>query len=313
MIGLLRSEVLRARSRRVVSMLLIAVTIAVIAGITIAIFTVQQPTATELEQGQQRYERALERCLTEGEGVDGTPEDQGFDSIEEACAEFIQPQFYGPTVPRFADITEILLGTGFIVLLFGATLGATLGGADWSAGSMATLLTWQPSRTKVLVARAVSVVAIVLVITVFAQAVLVAGLAVLVAFRGTFDHTPDGFAADLVMTIARLSAVACVFGLMGLSLATIGRSTVAGLGVFLGYLIVVEGFLSNLLFWVQKITFGRAAAVVLTDEPLELFDPSTIPPTVFELVPSRGWLTLGGWVIVLLVLAGIAFRARDVS
>ena len=310
MIGLLRSELLRARSRRVVSMLVVAVLVAVTLGIVIAIATTKEPTPAEIDQGRQRYERELERCLN---GRYGPPADAGYQTLEEMCAEFVQPQYYGPSTPRFADLEEILMGTAFIVILIGAVIGATLGGADWSAGSMATLLVWEPRRLRVLAARAVAVAITALVVTVLAQAIFVAGLTMFIVVRGTFDQTPSGFVGDLAMTGLRISAVAAIFGLLGLSLATIGRSTVAGLGVLLGYLIIVEGFLSNLLFWVQKMTFGRSAAAVVTDEALELFDGSTIPPTIFELTPGRAWMTLGIWAVALLAIAGASFRLRDVT
>ena len=310
MIGLLRSEILRARSRRVVTMLLVATFIAVALGILIAILTTNAPTQEETDRGQRRYERELARCLA---GNYGRPDEAGFDSLEAMCAEFVQPQYYGPSTPRFAEIEEILVGTGFIVLLLGAVVGATLGGADWSAGSMATLLVWEPRRVRVLLARIVAVALTALVLTIVAQAVFVAGLTVYIAIHGTFDGTPAGYLGDLTATVLRISAVAGLFALMGLSLATIGRSTVAGLGVFLGYLIIVEGFLSNLLFWVQKITFGRSAAVVVTDETLELVDGSVIPPVIYELTPGRAWATLGVWVVVLLVVAAATFRVRDVT
>jgi ABC-2 type transport system permease protein len=309
-IGLLRSELLRARSRRVVTMLVIAVLVAVTLGITIAIVTTNPPTQEEIDRGQRQYERELARCLV---GNYGRPQEAGYETLEEMCAEYVQPQYYGPTTPRFSEVEEILMGTAFIVILIGAVIGATLGGADWSAGSMATLLAWEPRRLRVFAARAVAVAITALVVTIIAQVVFVAGLALFLVVRGTFDGTPDGFLRDLGTTALRISAVGAMFGLIGLSLATVGRSTVAGLGVLLGYLIIVEGFLSNLLFLVQKITFGRSAAVVVTDETLELVDGSAIPPVLYELTPGRAWVTLGVWAVALLVVAAATFRVRDVT
>ena len=310
MIGLLRSELLRARSRRVVTMLVIAVLVAVTLGITIAIFTTKPPTQADIDRGQRNYERDLAECL---DGGFGRPQQAGYETLEEMCAEYVQPQSYGPTTPRFSEVEEILMGTAFIVILIGAVIGATLGGADWSAGSMATLLAWEPRRLRVFAARAVAVAITALVITMIAQLIFVAGLTLFLVVRGTFEGTPDGFLGDLGTTALRISAVGAMFGLIGLSLATVGRSTVAGLGVLLGYLIIVEGFLSNLLFWVQKITFGRSAAVVVTDETLELFDGSVIPPAIYELTPGRAWATLGIWAVALLVIAAATFRVRDVT
>lgn len=311
MIALFRSELLRARSRRVVAMLAIATSIAVVVGITIAIVTAQEPSPASIERGQRQYEQELQGCLS---GNFGTPEDNGYvGTLEEMCADFVRPEFFGPQVAHFADITDILEGSAFIVILLGAVLGATLGGADWSTGSITTLLTWEPRRVRILLLRALAVTIVVVVMTVFAQLVLTAGYAAFTAVRGTFEDAPAGFAGDLAGMVARIAGVATLFGAMGLALATIGRSTVAGLGVLLGYLIIAEGFLSSLMFWLQKVTFGRSAAAAVSDEPLDLIDTSTIPPEIYVLTPGRAWINLLGWAVGLLVVAIVVFRARDVT
>jgi ABC-2 type transport system permease protein len=292
-------------------MLVVATFIAVTAGITIAIFSANEPTAAEFERGERRYERQLTACLA---GEFGTPEQNGFGgTVAEMCAEMVRPEFFRPNVVSWTDANEIVLGAAFMVLLLGAVLGATLGGADWSTGTMSTLLTWESRRLHIMLARALVVAAVVVVMSVYAQALLLAGFAALVAVRGSFGGTPAGFARDLAATVVRIGGVAAVFGLMGLSLATIGRSTVAGLGVLLGYLIVVEGFLSNLVFWVQKVTFGRSASVAVTDEAAELVDVSAIPPVSWILTPGRGWLNLVVWAGALVAVAAAVFRARDVT
>jgi ABC-type transport system involved in multi-copper enzyme maturation permease subunit len=288
-------------------MLMVATLIAVAAGITIAIFTAREPTRIEIDRGKARYERELERCLS---GRYGQPEENGYvGTLDEMCADSVRPESFGPQVARFADITEILEGSAFIVLLLGSILGATLAGADHSTGAIAMLLTWEPRRVRVLIARTLAVAIVVVVVTALAQLVMIAGFTAFVSARGTFDQTPPGLASDLVRTVARIASAATLFAIMGVALATIGRSTVAGLGVFLGYLIVAEGFLSNLMFWLQKVTFGRSAIVVVTDRPLELFDT----PDIFLLTPGRAWVNLAGWAIGLLALAAAAFRSRDVT
>ncbi len=291
----------------VVSMLLVGSVLGITIAITIAVFTTKEPSPDALAEGQRRYERQLAKCL---EGDSYELEGSGFGTVEELCAEYIRPNHYAV---RFVDLTELLQGTAQLVILLGAVLGATLGGADWSTSAMATLLAWEPRRIRVLAARAIAVIAVTVVLTVVAQAFLALAFAGLVSVRGTFDGTPAGLGGDLASEIVRISALATVFALIGLALATIGRSTAAGLGLLLGYLIVIELFAASLLFWVQKIALGRSAVTVVLDEPMQLFDDNAVPPVQFLLMPGRGWLNLGAWTLVLLGVAAAAFRGRDVT
>ena len=52
-----------------------------------------------------------------------------------------------------------------MVVLLGVLLGATLAGADWTAGTMGTLLTWEPRRVRVHLVRVLVTVVVVLVFT----------------------------------------------------------------------------------------------------------------------------------------------------
>ena len=51
---------------------------------------------------------------------------------------------------QFRDAALLLEHTSTFVVLLGVALAASLGGADWSAGTMTTLLTWEPRRIRVL-------------------------------------------------------------------------------------------------------------------------------------------------------------------
>ena len=314
MIGLLSSELLRARSRRVVPMMIVGAVFGVLVGVVIGTVVADPgPAPEQVEQAQRRYDRTMQRCLDGGftSDLEGTE----FTTFEAFCAEYVEPQVSGL---KFADLGDLLDGTATMVILLGALLGSTLGGADWSAGTMTTLLTWEPRRLRVFVARAIVVTAVVLVITVVAQVWLSLAIAGAVAVKGTFAFTPDGFVGDIAVAIARVSGVAAAFGLIGLSFATVGRSTVAAVGALLGYLVLVEGFIAAWVFGVAKVSLGRAATVAATHRSLQIDNPRPprgAPPEQvrFLLEPGRAWVTLAVWVAVLCVIAVLTFRARDVT
>ena len=67
---------------------------------------------------------------------------------------------------RLTDLNGLIQGMSTLVGLLGVVLGASLVGADWSAGSMATLLTWEPRRLAVFAVRAALVTLTVFVVAV---------------------------------------------------------------------------------------------------------------------------------------------------
>jgi ABC-2 type transport system permease protein len=284
--------------------------IATTAAIVIGFFTAQEPTPEQIARGETRYARELEVCLDGGFTDEVPPE---YSSVEEMCATYVRPEDYQPSRLLLADLPNVLTNVSSILILVGAVLGTTLGGADWSANTMTTLLAWEPRRLRVLGARTVAVAVVVLVVVTLGMALIALEFAALVALRGSFDPLPAGFTADVVTEILRIAGVAALFALIGMSLATIGRSTVAGLGILLGYLVVIEGALAGFVFWVQKITLVRSSLAIVTDTPMQLYDESSDGEITYLLTPGRAWITLGAWVLVLLVVAGGTFRARDVT
>jgi ABC-type transport system involved in multi-copper enzyme maturation permease subunit len=150
---------------------------------------------------------------------------------------------------------------------------------------------------------------------VLAQLILAGAFAGAAALIGTYEGTPDGYLADLALVLLRISAISCMFALMGLGMSNIARSTVSGVGIFLGYLILVEMALAGFSFTIQKVALGRATVAAVSNEALELFNSRAKPPEdpVFILQPGRGWWTMAAWAIVFVAAGVISFRTRDVT
>lgn len=315
MISLLRSELLRARSRRLVAMIVVGSAFGVLAGITIGIITADRVTDAERARGQRNFERAVDECLAGNYINESELDGLGYESLEQFCDEQVRRESFGPDEIRFDDTDDLLLSMATIVLLLGLLLGASLGGADWSANSMMALLTWEPRRVRIFTARAVAVIVTTFVVTVLAQLFLTGAFTAAAALIGTFEGTPDGYLADLLTVLLRISAISCVFALMGLGMSNIARSTVSGVGIFLGYLILVEMALSGFSFTIQKVALGRATVVAVTNDALELYNSRAKPTEdpVFVLQPGRAWWLIAAWTVVFVVAGVISFRSRDVT
>jgi ABC-2 type transport system permease protein len=257
-IGLLRSEALRARSRRVVSGLVIVGGLGIALGVTI-----------------------------------GTVHSRASDPME------------------LANLNRLLQGLGVVLVLLGVILGSSLGGAEWSTGSVGTLLTWEPRRARVLLARAMVVAVVAFLAVTVTEAWLVLLYRVGVALRGSTVGSVGWF-GDVVATAMRTAGVAALFSLIAYAIAMIGRSSVFAVAILFGYLVAVEGFLASMWFTLRRWALVRAAIAAVTGHPIADLKPGT-DMTIVLTTPARGWVVLSAYTVALLLLALGSFRARDVS
>ncbi len=310
---LLRSELLRARSRRLVPMLIIAGLLGIVVGMGIAAITADPPTDSEVAEAQAAFDKQYARCLSRGTIPNGGPSaDDG--PIEDYCQDRSAP-YMGGVLLR--DLEVILQGVATFVILLGTLLGASLGGADWTSNTMTTLLTWEPRRGRVFFARALVVAVFVGVITVFLQVAFSAVYALVAATRGWTMFLPAHFLADVGATIGRVSAMGVSLGLVAYVIAMIGRSTVSSLGALFGYLILFEGVIAGFRQSIQGSLLVRGASVIVSQQPI--YDTSGdfgyygsgSPPILMDV--QRAWLVVAVYLIVLGGLSLFQFQRRDVS
>jgi ABC-2 type transport system permease protein len=323
MTRLLRSELLRARSRRLVWTIVLGSVLGVGTGVTIAAIRSSPPSPAELAAAERSSEQDMRLCMTGGFGPTEDAPPAGYASLEEFCQEAVGPSssLQGDLI-RLDGLPDILEGASLVTVLLGVLVGASLGGAEWSAGTMATLLTWESRRARVLAARAVVAAAVAFAIALFLQAVFGIAWAAGTAARGV-TTTDSGFLRETLGGTLRISAVATLLGVVAFALANIGRSTAAAIGILLGYLVVVEGFLAGLWSGVLPWLVIRAATAVVADVPI--VDPraqATYGPDgrlievggsgILLSVPGA-WLLVSGYAVLLLAAAAVLFRSRDVG
>jgi len=312
-IDLCRSEFLRARSRRILPMMLVGGVLLIVVAMVIAGANSHKPTAAEIASAQAFSDKQFNQCMRGQYGGQLPP---GYNSLQEYCADVTAPQT--DTGLQFRDAALLLEHTSTFVVLLGVALAASLGGADWSAGTMTTLLTWEPRRIRVLLVRALVVALVVAFVTLLLQAILFGSFSLAVALRGTSLGAPSGLLGTAALTGLRVSTVAVGFGLVALAIATIGRSTVAALGVLFGYLVLFEGVIAGLRPSIQDRLLVRAGGVIVSQQPIydesrsfSSIGPSNLPPVLLGL--TEAWVVAAVYVVVLMVLALLVFRARDVN
>jgi len=91
--------------------------------------------------------------------------------------------------PRFPLIflPDILKGTSIPLIIASWLLGASFIGADWHAGTVATLLTWEPRRVRVILTKAVACIVVMFALAVGLQPLLSVALAVVAELRGSTE------------------------------------------------------------------------------------------------------------------------------
>jgi ABC-2 type transport system permease protein len=182
--------------------------------------------------------------------------------------------------------------------------GASAVGAEYRAGTVTTLLTWEPRRVRLLLTRLVAVALVAMAFFLAISGLFVAGWLVGVAVNGS-SNADGEFWSDLVAVIARATAIAGGLAVISAGLATLGKNTAAALGLWFGYLVGVEAILQPLL---KPITPGLLLLNIGA-----FFGGETVKVGEYFLDPLPGALITGAWVLVVGAVAVAVFARRDVT
>jgi len=189
-------------------------------------------------------------------------------------------------------------------LAVGAMIGgASVAGAEWRAGTVATVLTWEPRRTRLLTARMGAAAILAAVIATLLQLLSLVLLSPAVLLNGTTEGADSGWWLGLAGAIARASALTGLTAVLALAIANIGRNTTAALAAITGWLLVGEGLVRGLEPSWGRHLLAENLGTVLTWAPLE-GDLATHTPT-------RALTTLLVYTAIPAVTAIAIFGRRD--
>lgn len=307
MTNLLRSELRRALSRRIVVLFAFAAVLGIgISAITVSVRS-EKPT-TSLEEAQREYEALVQRCVNGeleippeyGPGIGQFPTSE----LEDFCR-------YSGFLPipeqrafRYASMDGVVLGTAVPLIIASFLLAASLIGAEWRAGTITTMLTWESNRLRLFLAK----LGVAIIVCVgFALAVHLFLLLVMLpvaALRGSMTGVDAAFFGDVASTLGRSSLMVAVAASIGFGIGATGRNTAAALGVGFVYVAVIEGFMTGLLPWFRPWSLvGNAVVWVSGEGSREIAGRS---------VAAAGFL-LTAYAAGVAALATSIFRARDVT
>lgn len=301
MTRLLRAELRRFLARDVVRIFVLAVLVAIVIG---AVITAVNSKVKEPDEATYRSE--LQNCLNGGY----IPEDRlprRYDTLEQFCADNVRPEYFGGGDQRFAlrELPHILQAAGLLVVIGGLLLGASYVGAEWHAGTMTTLLTWEPRRVRVLAAKSIVAAVCVFVLMAALLALFSLALTLVASTRGITDDLGEHFLRSVAGSILRVAACSSAGALVGMGIAMLTRSTAGAVAIGFGYLAVIEGFVRALRPGWQHYLLADNIAVVMTGADSGIMQ---VPVTF-----THAAVTVAIWVAALMGIAAVAFRSRDVN
>lgn len=199
----------------------------------------------------------------------------------------------------------VLLIAAFFLAMGGLVGGASVVGAEWRAGTVTTLLTWEPRRVRIHVARLTACAVLAVGISFLLQALFLASFVPAVVAHGTTAGTDGAWFASLVAAMGRVSLLTGLATVVGASLATLGGNTTAALVAGWGWIAVGENLVRNLLPDVRPLLISENTAVLLTWGQLE--------GGGFSRSPTVALATLATYGAVLAVIAATRFHRQDIA
>ena len=205
-----------------------------------------------------------------------------------------------------ADANEgFLILAVFFLLMGGLIGGATVAGGEWRHGTITTLLTWEPRRLRLHVARSVSAAILGFVISFGLQILFLASFLPSVFAHGTTDGVNGSFWAGLVVAMTRSSALTAGAVVLAIALATLARNTAFAVIAVFVWMAVIENLIRGLRPSLAPWLWGENLGTVMTWDQL--------PDVEFTRGPLVASLTLIAYCGVLVAFGTVSFQRRDIA
>ncbi len=320
--SLLRAEVRRFRSRRFVRVMLLLAVVGYVVAVVIMASQYAKPSPEGLVEARQRVEQlVVEQNQFRAECLTTVPADA---SPDDYC---------GPvaTVANFGDLSNFLprqafvlkdigpdaatgFGVGVAALFF--LIGATWIGAEWSSKNLASWLTWEPRRLRVMAAKVTVLGVAAAIVAAMAQLAWLGTAWFLASTRGIAD-VPVDFWGELWALQGRLVVFAVLAAVGGFALANLTHNTGAALGIAFLYVAVLETAVRALEPSWQRFLLSDNALGFLQPRGLTIqwYDEESFMDRPHEVFISHwgGGLTVGVAVLVVLAVGVALFHRRDIT
>src|SRR5450631_109670 len=236
----------------------------------------------------------------------------------------IEPKWanWGKPVAKYAELMpSVLSGASMLLAFVGFVIGAGFVAAEFSSGSMANWLTFEPRRLRVYTSKLGAAGLGLLPIALAVLSLLTAGTWLIVGHFASTAGTTTKVWGNLAQMGGRAVLLAVAAALAGAAMGVLFRHTAAVLGIAVGYLVLVEGVFRQALQgvqpWLLSLNFEAWLQHGAQYFPLVC---KTDGQGSYSCQGVEKLLTFGhssaylGILVVLLVgLAALTFRRRDIS
>jgi len=193
----------------------------------------------------------------------------------------------------------------FFLFLGGFFAGATVAGAEWRAGTITTVLTWEPRRLRLHSARLTSGAVLAFVISFGLQVIFLASLVPAVVFNGTAEGVDGSFWLNLAVVVARTSVITAAAAILAMSLATAARNTAFAVIAMFAWIVVIEGLIRTLKPSLSSWLWGETVTTVMSWSRLDTVEIAR--------GPLMSAVTLAAYLAVIIGGAAISFQRRDIA
>ncbi len=205
-----------------------------------------------------------------------------------------------------AGTADGVLTVGALFLVVGAAIcGASVAGAEWRAGTITTVLTWEPSRVRLHMARTVSALVLAFAIGFVLEVLFLASTLPAVLTHGTTDGVDGAWWWSLILAMSRVALIASLVAVLAVSVATIGRNTSAALVVLAAWALVVERVVAGFRPQLARFMVSENVATVIPWAQMEGVE--------FQRPPVVALTALVGYLIAVVAAATALFERRDIT
>jgi ABC-type transport system involved in multi-copper enzyme maturation permease subunit len=195
--------------------------------------------------------------------------------------------------------------SGLFLLLGGLVGGASVAGAEWRAGTVTTVLTWEPRRVRLHLSRTAACGILAAVIAFALQIVFLASFLPATLANGSTAGLDAHWWIALVAAMLRVCLLTAIGAMLGVALATLGRNTAFALVAVFAWIVALEGVVRGLKPGLARFLWGENLTTVLTWAQLDNVS--------FRRGPLVALVTVALYVSVIIAAATLVFRRRDVA
>jgi ABC-2 type transport system permease protein len=236
-------ELRRLLARRLVRVMALVLVVGIVAAPPLVDWAFRERARIERDADLERCVQAQPPKRRDGVTAPTIPADVAVPAQRQRLCEAAIPPRDGTFQLR--EMGEILRPMGALLAIAAFMVGASAVGADWQAGFLPTLLTWEGRRGRVFVAKLVAVAATVALAVAAWQLLLGLALVPFAAVRDATAGTGGTWLRETAGLGLRVAAVSAGAAGLGYALAVVSRGTAGALGLGLAYLLVLESVLSS--------------------------------------------------------------------